>query len=189
MRDLFGAKLKKYQKKKKTVSQYKWQVFSPFYRMDIDNDGRDEGFALEKSDGRNFIHVIDKSKEVTGSFEIDTMGDSSKVYKVAVSNLDKKTKIAIVYFYEGKNDYISFFGSVRLYFITFDNLDISKPKFFKGPVIWEEAKDGMRHYHNKKYKVGLVDYNKDGRKEVVVKHHRMSSVFMYFGEGNWRGNF
>jgi hypothetical protein len=59
-------------------------------------------------------------------------------------------------------------------------------KAFKGPSFFDEQKTFKGHYHKRNYEVILEDLNRDGVKELIVKHRNTSTVFMYKGHGLWQ---
>lgn len=182
-RDLFSFEQRKRQELDN--KHYLFQVASPFYRYDIDDDGKEESFVLEKRDGDDWINIHDEKGKRVSSFALMAQGLDSKIHKISVRKLSQKTKLFILYFYEGLHKHVNLKSTERAYFLTVDDKNLKSARLFRGPLVWDEA-SFKNHYHQRRYELYLYDYNNDGVKEVGVKHQYISHVYMYLKEGQWR---
>jgi len=164
---------------------YKWKVQTPLIRMDITGDVYKESILVEKRDGENWIHIHDRYNKRKGIFRLTTNGARGRLYKINLRQLSPTTNVLLLYFFEGKVEYIKYRASARIYMVTIDNGDMNTLSMFKGPVFWDERRDGHQHYHQRQYHISLFDFNDDGIKELVVKYRKSSLVYMYEGMGKW----
>jgi hypothetical protein len=74
-----------------------------------------------------------------------------------------------------------------VYVGTIDNEDLKTISVFKGASFFEEKKSFKGHYHKRNYEVFLQDLNNDQAKELIIKHNLTSQVFIYNGNGAWKG--
>jgi hypothetical protein len=167
-------------------SLYHFVAKSPLYAMDLNGDQINEQIGFEGRDGESWFFIYDNKGKEIFNYRLDTMGKDSSLYRIRVRKLSSRTKLLILYFYQGNYDYLSFKGRSRLYFVTIDDKQLDKISAFKGPAFWEEAKEVSGHYHQRAYKVYLKDYNRDGIMEVAVSHHLINTIFMYVDFGRWR---
>jgi hypothetical protein len=187
LRQLFTGGVQEADDKERKAKVH-YRVHSPFYEFDIDGDLRNEKFLIEKRDSQTWLHIHNYKREIIFSYKFETKGLRSDLYKIQVRNLSKNSRIFMLYYYEGKTEYVDFFGTSRVYFLTVDNSDLKTLAMKKGPAIWEEAEVGRLHYRQRSYDVSLFDYNKDGVNEVTIKYHLSSKVYFYKGMGKWLRN-
>lgn len=185
-RSLFLGRLKK-QEEQLPATSYKWKVNTPFYYIDLTGDGLEESFGVEKRDGEDWIHFLDLLKRPFRSFRLEATGADSYLYKVKIAQISPRTKLMILYFFEGKNQTVEYQSSGRLYFITIDDQKLSSLSLFKGPYFIAEKQELPEHYHQRQFTVNLEDINHDGYKEVIVRYHQINRVYSYLGEGKWIG--
>lgn len=178
-----GDLIKDRHAKKKDV--FKVKVQSPIYQLDLNNDGKMEGLVVEKAGGDNWLHIHNHNNWRLKSLPLDAKGWDSRIYRISARYISPKTRVLILHFYEGKNHYLEFDGTARLYFVTIDNGDLKTLKISKGPFFWHEYSNGVRHYHQREYKLALYDFNNDGIKEIYVKFNNNTWVYMYTDWGTW----
>lgn len=185
-RDLFSKNKRDVSIKK--AKEYKWTVKTPFYYLDLTENGLDESIGVEKKDGEDWIHFLDILKRPIKSFKFHATGSGSAIYRVQLRRISKNVKVIIVYYFEGINKTSEFFSSSRIYMITIDNNDLRTLSMFKGPYFLNEQEELPEHYHRRKFEVGLYDYNADGIREVFTKYHKIARVYSYLGNGKWISN-
>lgn len=186
MRKLFSGELHN-SSVRPDLKEYKIRTVSPFYAIDLNEDGLDEHVIVEKKDGEDWIHIYGVTKLRIKSFQLEPAGVDSKLYRISLRKISSKTKVLLLHFYEGYNKYLGFYGSVRLYFVTIDFNNLRTLSIFKGPSIWEEGMDFRKRYHRRNLKYSLYDFNGDGIREIVVKHHLISRVYFYTDfYGKWK---
>ncbi len=187
LRQLFTGSLKKSEEKVAPAAVH-YKVRTPFYEFDFNGDLRNEKIIVEKLDAQTWIHVHAYNRERVFSHKFNVNGVNSDLYRIQVRNLSPTTRVFVLYFYEGKTEYVDFSGSARVYFMTIDNNDLKTLAVKKGPAVWEEVKVGTSHYHQRNYNLSLFDYNRDGVNEITVKYHLSSKVYFYKGKGKWLRN-
>jgi len=183
-RELFSGDLSK-KEKKLFKGKLKFRTAGDFHKFDLNGDNRLEGIIADKKDGQDFIHIHDWKGKRIFSGKLEAMGLKSWLYKISIRRFAKDSKVMILYFYEGETEYLEYRSNVRLYFLTLESNDLSTLALNKGPVIWDEHEDFKDHYHQRRYKVGLYDYNKDGIKEIAVHYHLSNWVYFYKSPGKW----
>ena len=154
--------------------------------MDINGDKIEERIAYEGRDGEIWFSIYNNSGHQIFSYRLDAVGKGASLYRIRVRDISSRTKLLLLYFYQGNHDYLSFKGRSRLYFVTIDDKRLDKINAFKGPTFWEEAKHAQGHYHQRAYNISLKDYNRDGIMEVMVSHHLINTIYMYVDYGRWR---
>lgn len=184
-RELFSGELT--QEKKVDKKTYKWTANSPFYEMDLGGTQFPESLVIEKKDGEDWLYIHDEKKVRIFSFKFDVNGKDSLIYRVSKRRLSKNTELLIFYYYEGNTDFRNFKGSVRLYFLTIDNRDLSTISMFKGPIYWDEREMPGGKYSQKKFGIELIDFNHDGKMEIAVGGKVLSKVYFYKSGGKWVG--
>ncbi|PIK14977.1 hypothetical protein [Halobacteriovorax sp. JY17] len=183
-RELFSAELDK-EVRDEVAEDAKYVVTTPLYKIDLDGDFRKESIFYEFKDGKSWIHFLNYDETRLKSFKLEVNGYGAKVYKVRVRNLSKDTLGLVFFFYEGLTKYTEINSTVRLYFVTIDNKDLSKIYMEKGPIFWEEKRTHQGHYFQRPNELSFVDFNKNGTKEILVKQGNTANVFMYLKRGKW----
>lgn len=181
-RNMFNGILKK----PKPPTPYKIKVFSPKYMLDLDRDGIEDSFQTIKKDGVDFIRLNNAYGELQFEAQLDTKGGNSSIFKANFMKVNDKVDVLVLHFYEGHTQSATFEGSARLYFVTIVNRRLDKASLTKGPFFWSERERAAGKYWNRRYTVNLVDYNKDGQKEISVSYNRISRVYYYIANGVWR---
>lgn len=177
----------KTQKKLKEQKDLKWHVRSPRYRIDFDENGYEDYFLIEKRDALDFITFYNHNHKKMGEFKLIPRGIKSYLYKIRYKRISSKTKVLVLYYYEGVSKYVNFISSIRNYFITIDHNDLKTLSLYKGPVIWEEAREFRDHYHIRKYDLDFKDINQDGILEISYNFKDLKKVYVYRGQGRWKG--
>lgn len=180
-RNIFNGKL--YKGVEKFV--YKVQVSSPKYTLDLNRDGIEDSFQTLKKDGVDFIRVNDPFGNIVFERSLETKGKNSKIFKAHLKSISKSVDVLILHFYEGDNEAAIFEGSARLYFVTIRDRNLRKITLTKGPYFWSEKERAAGKYWNKRYSVNVLDYNKDGQKEISVSYNKFSEVYFYISDGLW----
>ncbi len=171
--------------KEEVVPKIYYQAYSPRYVYDLNSDGVKEKFFYETRDGGHFVYVENANNDLLFKGNLESVGKGAYLYRIGLYKLNPKTTVMLLYFYEGNIDYIEFKGTSRLYFLTIEENNLQKIFLKKGPHIWEEFQNTKGHYRQRPYEVSLIDYNHDGTREIAVKHHLISRVYLYKGLGEW----
>src|SRR5205814_2534175 len=135
-----------------------------------------------KKDSEDWIEIfqIDKGeRKKVLSYRFEAKGYDSQIYRIEFKKLSIKTSVLVFYYYEGVSKYIETQSTSRVYVATIDNNDLKTLSVFKGPAMYEEFKSQKGHYHLRNYQVYFQDLNNDDSKELIVKFHLTSQVFMY----------
>ena len=169
------------------AKKYSYTIHSPFYALDLNDKGKPEFLVFVKKDSEDWIEILDENKLKIYSYKFETKGFDSELYRVDFKTLGPRTKILLLYYYEGASRYLDFQGTSRIYALTIDDQDLSTLSALKGTSFFEEKKDLKGHYHKRNYQVLLVDLNNDSVKELIVKFRRIDDVFIYKGQGKWLG--
>ncbi len=183
-RSVFTGNLDRKKEIKEEI-RYKWRVNTPFYYLDLTGDNLDESFGFEKKDGEDWIHFLDLLKRPQKSFRFDPKGGDSRLYKVQFRRISKRTKVLILYYFEGKTQAVDYISTARLYFVTIDDNKLSTLSMYKGPYFLYEKEEHPEHYHRRRFQVGVYDYNGDGVMEIYTKYHKINRVYAYLGNGKW----
>ncbi len=163
-----------------------FNVVSPLYEIDLNEDNRVESIVIEKKDSEDWLHIQSYDRKIIFSLRFVRKGWESDVYKINLRKLSPTTHVLLVRYYEGHNQGDNFTGTARLYAITWEKNDLTTMKSVRGPEIWDEYKDSKIHYHQRPQVVSLNDLDSDGFKEVSVRHHLSTKVMKYLGKGEWQ---
>ncbi len=184
IRKIFSKELQG-KKKKPRAKKTLIQSSSPFYKFDINNDGRIESFVARKRNGEDWLNIHNYRGRAIYRAKLDSKGLNSWLYKISVRNLSYSTRVFILYYYEGSTEYFEFRSHSRVYFLTIDNKDLMSLSLFKGPAVFDEYETFKKDYFLRHYELNLFDYNNDGVKEIVLKYHLNNWIYMYRGAGKW----
>lgn len=184
-RQLFSGEINK-GKAEVDEKKYSYFVHTPYYALDLNRDGVPEQIVFVKKDNEDWIEILNSEKKKIFGYRFENKGYDSELFRVELKTLSPTSSILLLYYYEGISKYINFQGTSRVYAITIDNNDLNTMKAFKGPSFFDEQKTFKGHYHKRNYEVILEDLNRDGVKELIVKHRNTSTVFMYKGQGLWQ---
>ncbi len=180
-RNIFNGKLFKGIPK----MNFKVHVESPQYTIDLNRDGIEDSFQTIKRDGVDFIRINDPFGNIIFEEQLMTKGKNSSIFKAHLVSISKNVDVLILHFYEGENESSTFESSARLYFVTIRDRDLKKISLYKGPYFWNERERAAGKYWNKRLSVNVLDYNKDGRKEISVSYNKLSQVYFYIADGVW----
>ena len=170
----------------KVVKSYKYHQTTSHYQLDLDGDEMSESLLMDMKGGEIWINIYNATGKKIKEFELQVEGQGARVYQINKRKLSLNSDLLIVHFYEGYNTYLRFRGTSRLYFITWDDNNLKTLSLYKGPVIFDEFESLRGHYHRRTYKLSLLDFNDDGIKEVLLKHHLISKVYRYRPGGRWK---
>lgn len=167
------------------IKKYNYIFHSPYYAVDINRDRKEENLVFVKKDSEDWVEILDVDKKKIFSYKLEPKGFDSELFKIELKTLSNNTDVLLLHYYEGVSKYIEFQGTSRVLAVTIDDRDLGSLKTFTGPSFFDEHRTQRGHYHKRHYQVYLEDLNKDNVKELVVKHQRMSNVFLYLGNGRW----
>lgn len=171
---------------KKNSDSAKIRMKSDVYMIDLNHDGIKEGLVTEIRDGVDYLRIVNNLGAELYRLKLSTKGNASRLYKIQVKTISDRVDALILHFYEGYTDYIDFEATARLYFITIEDRDFQKIYSFTGPHFFHEKEKIKNQYWQRKYSVNIVDYNKDGRKEVGTSFNSINRIYFYLGKGNWK---
>ena len=160
-------------------------ALSSAYRIDFNQDGRQERMILMNIDGKDHVGIQGYDGKWLKKFPLETKGPFSKVMKVRVVSLSKSSLLYAISLYEGKNKYLEVNANARYYFLTIDHKKLKTLSMYQGPAFWMERSDGDGNYSQRKYSLNIDDINLDGVKDVILKYPGISYSFLYKGDGKW----
>lgn len=172
--------------KPQEVVDYKVEVETPTYQIDLNGDHFKEGIRVEKKDGIDFIKIYDKYGRKLFEKKLDSIGFQSKLFKIQLRSITKDVNALILHFYEGKIESTKFESSARIFFISFMKSKLEEMHFYKGPHFFHEKEKVDNQYWSRRYSVNTIDYNNDGINEISISYNKISRIFFYIGEGIWR---
>jgi hypothetical protein len=182
-RDIFSGAL--VQKSKQSQLPPKIVVHSPFYRMDINGDGLPEQFRTSKRDNLDWFEIYDFRDQLIYEVELETQGVKSGIYKLRLVELSSRSKAVLIHFYEGFTESTKFDGTARLYVASFDDNNINKISFIRGPHFFHEFSKVREQYFRRPMSVNVLDYNQDGVKEISTSYGFTQYIMSYRGSGEW----
>lgn len=165
--------------------KYSYFVHTPYYALDLNQDGVSEHVAFTKKDNEDWIEIFDSEKKKIFSYRFENKGFDSELFRIELKTLSAKTAILLLHYYEGVSKYINFQGTSRVYAVTIDNKDLKTMTAFKGPSVFDEQRTFKGHYHKRNYDVYLEDLDHNLVKELIIKYRNTSNVFIYKGDGKW----
>lgn len=165
--------------------EYRIKARSNRYFLDLNGDYREESFYVAKKDGEDWIHFFDYNQKEIFNFQFSPIGPWSRLYRVQMRDLNKTSKVLILYFYEGVTKYLEFQGNARVYFLTIDNNSLKTMSIYKGPIVWDEFRGFKNDYHQRKSEVSMFDLDKDMTREIAVRYGHITRVYRYLGKGKW----
>ncbi len=169
--------------------KYSYFVHTPYYALDLNDDKNPEDIVFVKKDSEDWIEIFENEKGIKKkifSYRFETKGYNSELFRIELKRVSASSVILLLYYYEGLSKYTEMQGTSRIYAVTIDNKDLKTLSAFKGPSFFEEHKSLKGHYHLRNYQVYLQDLNNDSVKELIIKYHDTSQVFIYDGEGKWK---
>ena len=165
---------------------HKISVKSPRYALDLNRDGIEDFFQTVKKDGVDFIRIMDHFGKIVFERSLMTKGNRSRIFKAKLKKISNNVDALILYFYDGHNQAVNFEGSARLYIITIPGRNFSKITLTKGPYFWTEREKASGTYWNRRYSVNIIDYNKDGVREISVNYNKSAKILFYADNGLWK---
>ena len=163
---------------KADLREYTWQVWGKVFLYDLNDDGILEGLQSAKKDQEDWFYIRKNGGDVLVKYRLETRGRQARVYRVKLNQIADDLKLLTVYFYDGFTEAIEFYATTTLYFITFRPSNMNSIKITKGPSIWLEH-EVRTHYVQRDYQIKFKDIDKDGTKEVVIKHGYIYRIFQY----------
>lgn len=186
-RELFLYDLKPVEKvKTESISKANFMANGPYYQIDLNDDGKKDGFVFEKRDGTDWLHFFDQDQKLIRTFKLTPKGYNSNVFKLRMSQLSAKTKLIEVFYYQGLTKYTRLDSTAQVLLITIDDQKFESMSLYEGPEFFQEARDIKQNYTLREYDLYSEDLDQDGIKEYVTKFGRMSKVFKYVGNGIWK---
>ena len=164
---------------------YKWEVSTPAYKIDLDGDGEAEGITVSKKDGENWIELSGKLGKPFYRNQIPALRVDSSLFKINFISLSPTVKVLLLNFYEGYTNYLQFNGTARLFLLSFENNKLDKISFSTGPSFWIEREKIVDQYFKRLYKVDVLDLNHDSVKEITVSFNRINRTLAYMGDGRF----
>jgi len=168
------------------VVDFKVEVESPTYQIDLNGDHFNESIRVEKKDGLDFIKVFDKFGRKILEKRLESIGFKSHLFKIQLRSITKDVNALILHFYEGKIESTKFESTARIYFISFLKSKLEEMHVYKGPHFFHEKEKVDSQYWSRRYSVNTIDYNNDGINEISISYNKISRIFFYVGEGVWR---
>lgn len=170
----------------KKLMEYKIEVQSPFYVIDLNQDGVEDSFQFIKRDGLDYIRVNDPFGEMKAEYKLESKGRNSKLIKGHLKSISKDVTVLVLEYYEGEVGHSLYESSARLYFVTIRDKSLDKITMMKGPYFFHEKLDVADKYILRNMSVNLVDYNQDGMSEISVSYHKVQRIYRYIGLGKWK---
>lgn len=164
---------------------FKIKVATPSYNVDLDRDGVAEKIVALKKDGLDFFQILDRSGATIFEAKLDAKGVESVLYKAHLKTLSKNVDALILYFDEGNSGSTVFQSTARIYILTIENRNLKTVYFERGPAFFYEKETMDFFYARRHYNVNVIDYNKDGVKEVSVSYNKIQRILFYKGKGRW----
>jgi hypothetical protein len=168
------------------VPKDKIKVKTGSYQLDLNDDGIYENLVMSKRDNQNYFQILNFRGQKIYETYLQATGIDAGVYKIQWSAITKDSRVLILHFYEGYTQSTRFEGIARLYFVTIDNKKLSTLKATKGPAFFHEYEKERESYWRRFFHVNVLDYNKDGSREISVNFKSISSIYTYKGSGNWK---
>ena len=155
----------------------------PKYLVDLTGDGKKEAIGFVNLDGKDRMVVADFRGRSVFQYDFRAVGLDATPYKILFRSLSPSSKALIIHYYEGRTDHVKFMGSARLYFLTFEKNDLKTLSIYRGPSVFYEHLE--KSYRQRNYKVNIVDFDGDGRRDVLIQYSGIRDIFLYRGEGRW----
>ena len=159
----------------------------PKYLLDLNGDGKKEQIHFINRDGLDWMHIVDFRGNSIYRYVFRASGLDATPYKMRFRNLGPTSKVLVIHYYEGYTDYLKFMGTARLHFLTFEKNDLKTLRMHRGPGVFYEHFEKGNSYRQRTHKVDIVDWNRDGLRDIVVGYggFRIRDIFLYRGQGNW----
>lgn len=183
-RDIYTGKLKdlnlKIDRNKRKVV-----VNSGLYQMDINDDGLPESLVYSKKDNEDYFEIYNFRGQLIFKTFLQATGEQASLYKINFVNISKNVRALVLHFFEGMTRSTRFEGIARLYVVSLENNDLESLTAFKGPHFFHEYEKVRDFYWRRAFKVNVLDYDKDGIKEISANYKTTTSILRYKGRGQW----
>ncbi len=153
--------------------------------IDLNSDKKEDRLIFLKKNGLDIVRVLDENKKSVFEGELQTKGEKSRVFKARLVSLNEDTNTVIIYFYEGSRQSHLYEAGARVYFLTIPKNNLNNISLFEGGHFFHEKLELDEIYFLKEFSVNVVDYNKDGVKEISLVYFKSSRVYHYLGKGKW----
>ena len=121
--------LRKKQFKEKTlIDKTHFRLTTKFYEIDLNDDNRNEKISMESNDGINYFVIRNHRNFPIFREALLTQALGGIVHRVRLVEVSSETKLLIVYYFEGKTEYLDFNATGRLYFISWRTIIFEKLK-------------------------------------------------------------
>lgn len=170
---------------KKAPFEYKIEVSSDKYLIDLNRDDKKDSIQTFKRDGVDFFRINDEYGKNVYEAKLETKGRDSKIFRASFKTISPTVDVLLLHFYEGHNEAAIFEGSARLYIVTLKNRNFKEISITKGPHFWSEKAGVAGKYWARRYTVNTVDLNKDGQKEISVSFNNIDRIYYYSSSGSW----
>ena len=142
--------------------------------------------SRKKRDGADWIEIRGGNKAHLFEAKLFAMGSESSLYKIKLVSLSRKVRALILFLDEGFSAGKEFESTGRIFVISYEDNDLSTMKIAQGPHMFHEKESVRDMYYRRDYQVNVVDFNKDGIKEISVQFNHIQRIMQYLGKGEWR---
>jgi hypothetical protein len=165
---------------------HQFNVMGPSYHIDLNGDGIEESIQPQKRDGIDWIEIKAANKSKLFEAQLLAMGTSSVLYKVKLVSLSSSVKALVLFLDEGVTQGRKFESTARIFVISYENNDLASMQMTAGPHFFHEKEFMRDQYTRRDYLVNVVDFNRDGKKEISIQYHHIQRIMEYLGDGEWR---
>ncbi len=152
-------------------------IDSPFYLIDLDDDGRKEKLQVSYLNGEQHFKIFDSENKLLISFPLEQRGEDAHLKRARLKSLGQGKRVLLLSFFAGKAHYVDYLSQVDTYLLTFDKNSLASLVWQKGPSIWEELRKG-KEYHRRYYAPYFKDFNGDGLKEIYFSYGERPAVVL-----------
>lgn len=184
-RQILNGELPTLNQELKEVGEHQFNVQGANYSIDLNEDGIEESIVPQKRDGVDWIEFRDSSKRKIFDAKLFAQGGESYIYKIRLTHLSKTTKVLMIFLDEGRTIGRKFEATARVFFVTYENNDLSTMSIYQGPHHFHEREGQRDQYWRRDYAVEVRDVNNDGQRDVVVQFNHIQRIMFYKGKGEW----
>ncbi len=163
-----------------------WVVDGLKFDIDLDGDGKREKLFFKKVDGEDFFVVASEDDSIIEERRLDKLGEGSFLYKVQLKTISSALNTIVLHYYEGFSKYTEFWGTSRIYLLTYKRDDFKVRYFFKGPSVFIEHESHGKDYYKELYKIDFEDVNHDNIKELLLVKENWKKTWYYAEQGIWK---
>jgi hypothetical protein len=185
-RQILKGQLPELNKESPEASSFQFNVKSPAYLVDLNGDGIEESIYAQKRDGVDWIEIKNSSQRTLFEAKLLAMGGESHLYKINLVHITPQVKTLILFLDEGGVQGKRFESTARVFFVTYENNDLSRMKFTIGPHFYHEKESQRDQYFRRDYMVSVVDLDNDGKREISIHYNHIQRIFVYKGNGEWK---